>query len=183
VFAGETRQCRSSSADISADAEISASGAAGDAELFRSGLERRPRCGGTLKIIAALAHPTVMAKILTHLGWSIRAPPRATFAVIRSASKRPDSNRSPIYSGSAPEPTLSFDLHSRATLNDLEIWHRGPINRPKSPRCPDSRPRTRCLTTRLTQQYSSCRPKRVFIFPKRVFICTRSRGTQAALAK
>jgi hypothetical protein len=25
--------------------------------------------------------------------------------------------------------------------------------------------RTRCLTTRLTQQYSSCRRKRVFIFP------------------
>jgi len=42
MFAGETRRRRSSSADISADAEISASGAAGDAELFHSGLERRP---------------------------------------------------------------------------------------------------------------------------------------------
>jgi len=42
VFAGETGRCRSSSADISADAEISASGAAGDAELFSFGLERRP---------------------------------------------------------------------------------------------------------------------------------------------
>jgi hypothetical protein len=42
VFAGETRRCRSRSADISADAEISASGVAGEAELFHSRLEPRP---------------------------------------------------------------------------------------------------------------------------------------------
>ncbi|MDQ3564624.1 MAG: hypothetical protein M3436_10940 [Pseudomonadota bacterium] len=29
---------------------------------------------GTLKIIAAIEHPTVIAKILTHLGLSARAP-------------------------------------------------------------------------------------------------------------
>jgi hypothetical protein len=42
VFAGEMRRCRSCSADISTDAEISASDAVGDAELFHSGLQGRP---------------------------------------------------------------------------------------------------------------------------------------------
>jgi hypothetical protein len=36
-----------------------------------------------LKIIAAIEHPTMIAKILAHLGLPIRAPPRATFAAIR----------------------------------------------------------------------------------------------------
>lgn len=36
-----------------------------------------PRCGGAFKIIAALEHPRVIAKILAHLGLPIRAPPRA----------------------------------------------------------------------------------------------------------
>jgi hypothetical protein len=34
-------------------------------------------------------------------------------------SKRPDSNRYPIQSGSAPEPTISLGLHSRETPNGL----------------------------------------------------------------
>jgi hypothetical protein len=34
-------------------------------------------------------------------------------------SKRPDSNRYPIHSGSAPEPTISLGLHSRETPNGL----------------------------------------------------------------
>jgi hypothetical protein len=76
---------------------------------------------------------TVMAKILTHLGLSIRAPPRATFAVIgptpnglntkyrsgMDAAGRAGcplySNRSPIPSGSAPEPTLPLGPHSHST--------------------------------------------------------------------
>ena len=33
--------------------------------------------GGTLTIIAAIEHPPVIAKILTHLGLSARAPPRS----------------------------------------------------------------------------------------------------------
>ncbi|MGH8531525.1 MAG: hypothetical protein ACREV1_02065 [Gammaproteobacteria bacterium] len=33
--------------------------------------------GGTLKIIAAILNPTVIAKVLTHLGLSARAPPRS----------------------------------------------------------------------------------------------------------
>ncbi|MCI0362761.1 MAG: hypothetical protein L0219_02700 [Phycisphaerales bacterium] len=32
---------------------------------------------GPLTIIAAIEDPPVIAKILTHLGWSARAPPRA----------------------------------------------------------------------------------------------------------
>ncbi len=37
-----------------------------------------PHCGGTLKIIAAIENPAVIAKILTHLGLSARPPPRAS---------------------------------------------------------------------------------------------------------
>ena len=49
-------------------------------------------------------------------------------------SQRPEiPNRYPIQSGSAPELKVPFDLHSRETSNGLEIWHRGPINSPKSP--------------------------------------------------
>jgi len=40
-------------------------------------IEHCPQCGGTLKIIAAIEDPTVIAKILTHLGLSARAPPRS----------------------------------------------------------------------------------------------------------
>jgi len=36
-----------------------------------------PQCGGTLKLIAAIEDPPVIAKILTHLGLSARAPPRS----------------------------------------------------------------------------------------------------------
>jgi hypothetical protein len=57
-------------------------------------MEQCPQCGGPLKIIAAIEDPTVMAKILAHLGLSIRAPPRATFAVIRSTPK--GLNKAPI---------------------------------------------------------------------------------------
>ncbi len=34
-------------------------------------------CGGTLKIIAAIEAPAVIARILTHLGLPARAPPRS----------------------------------------------------------------------------------------------------------
>ena len=36
-----------------------------------------PRCGGPLKIIPAIEHPPVIAKILAHLCLPARAPPRS----------------------------------------------------------------------------------------------------------
>ena len=40
-------------------------------------VERCPHCGGTLKIIAAIEEPSVITKILAHLGLPTRAPPRS----------------------------------------------------------------------------------------------------------
>jgi Putative transposase len=51
-------------------------------------MEQCPQCGGSLTIIAAILDPTVIAKILTHLGLSARAPPRSParhFALIQTA--------------------------------------------------------------------------------------------------
>ena len=45
--------------------------------VFDIDMEHGPQCGGTLTIIATIVDPTVMAKILTHLGLSARAPPRS----------------------------------------------------------------------------------------------------------
>ena len=45
--------------------------------VFDIDIERCPHCGGTLKIIAAIVDPSVIAKILAHLGLPTRAPPRA----------------------------------------------------------------------------------------------------------
>lgn len=45
--------------------------------VFDIDIERCPHCGGTLKIIAAIENPAVIAKILAHLGLPTRAPPRA----------------------------------------------------------------------------------------------------------
>ena len=45
--------------------------------VFDIDIERCPHCGGELKIIAAIEQPTVIAKILAHLGLPTRAPPRS----------------------------------------------------------------------------------------------------------
>jgi hypothetical protein len=44
--------------------------------VFDIDIEQCPQCGGPLKIIAAIEHPPVIAKILTPLGLPARAPPR-----------------------------------------------------------------------------------------------------------
>jgi len=45
--------------------------------VFDIDVEHCPHCGGTVKIIAAIEEPSVIAKILAHLGLPVRAPPRA----------------------------------------------------------------------------------------------------------
>ena len=45
--------------------------------VFDIDLEHCPRCGGPLKIIAAIEHRPVIAKILAQLGLLARAPPRS----------------------------------------------------------------------------------------------------------
>ncbi len=44
--------------------------------VFNIDIEHCPHCGGTLKIIATIEDPAVVAKILAHLGLPTRAPPR-----------------------------------------------------------------------------------------------------------
>jgi hypothetical protein len=56
--------------------------------VFAIDMEHCPQCGGSLTIIAAIVDPTVIAKILSHLGLSARAPPRSParhFALIQTA--------------------------------------------------------------------------------------------------
>ena len=45
--------------------------------LFDIDIEQCPQCGGPLTILAAIEDPPVIAKILTHLGFPARAPPRS----------------------------------------------------------------------------------------------------------
>jgi len=45
--------------------------------VFDLDLEYCPRCGGPLRIIAAIEDPPVIAKILRHLHLPARAPPRS----------------------------------------------------------------------------------------------------------
>jgi hypothetical protein len=56
--------------------------------VFDIDIEHCPHCGGTLKIIAAIEEPAVIAKILAHLGLPTRAPPRSparSFELIETA--------------------------------------------------------------------------------------------------
>jgi hypothetical protein len=45
--------------------------------VFAIDLTTCPQCGGVLTLLAAIKDPTVIAKILSHLGSPARAPPRA----------------------------------------------------------------------------------------------------------
>ncbi len=45
--------------------------------VFAIAITTCPQCGGSLTICAAIEDPTVIVKILTHLGLPTRAPPRA----------------------------------------------------------------------------------------------------------
>jgi len=51
-----------------------------------------PQCGGTLTLLAAIEEPTVIAKILSHLGLPTPAPPKAPArldAFMQTASSLP----------------------------------------------------------------------------------------------
>ncbi len=45
--------------------------------VFAIDITTCPQCGGPLTILAAIEDPTVIAKILAHLGLPTRAPPQA----------------------------------------------------------------------------------------------------------
>jgi hypothetical protein len=66
--------------------------------VFDIDIAQCPQCGGTLTIIAAIEDPPVIAKILTHLGLSARAPPRAPARAFdpRSHPVQPLSRQSPL---------------------------------------------------------------------------------------
>jgi hypothetical protein len=57
---------------------------------------------GTLKIIAAIEHPTVITKILAHLGLSARAPPQSPARPFDAIPNGLTLDRFPLPSGSAP---------------------------------------------------------------------------------
>jgi hypothetical protein len=44
--------------------------------VFDIDIERCPRCGGNLKIVAAIEEPALIERILTHLGLCAQPPPR-----------------------------------------------------------------------------------------------------------
>jgi hypothetical protein len=58
--------------------------------VFDVDVEHCPRCGGRLKIIAAIVDPQVIVKILTHVGLTAHAPPRSPARPSRY-SKRPNA--------------------------------------------------------------------------------------------
>ena len=58
--------------------------------VFDIDIEHCLHCGGTLKIIAAIEDPTVITKILAHLGLPTRAPPRhLRYAIPATLTVRP----------------------------------------------------------------------------------------------
>ena len=79
--------------------------------VFDIDIEHCPHCGGTLKIIAAILNPTAIAKILTHLGASARAPRRRPARVIRSPRNGLIPNRHPSHPVPLPEPIPLFSPH------------------------------------------------------------------------
>ena len=75
--------------------------------VFDIDIERCPRCGGNLKIIAAIEEPAVIERILTHLG-SCAQPPPSTPARLVSVSGGLILERGPL----CPEPMGGLGLRS-----------------------------------------------------------------------
>ena len=70
-------EARVEAGDVAAVAPVRLSWARLLKRVFEIDIEQCPQCGDTLKLIAGIVDPTVIAKILTHLGLSARAPPRS----------------------------------------------------------------------------------------------------------
>ncbi len=118
--------------------------------VFTIDMEQCPQCGDTLKIIAAIEDPTVMAMILTHLGLSIRAPPHATFVVIQSTPNGPiptDPRFTPVQPLSRQFP-LTFTRARRQTGSKFGTEGRSMARKVPDPPILDRG--LACLTTRLT---------------------------------
>ena len=91
--------------------------------VFEIDIEQCPRCGGRLKIIAAIVCPQVIVKILTHLGLPARVLRRAPARPFRcSCSKQANP-----YTQARPAQPLSRHARSsraRATMR-LDIGDLG----------------------------------------------------------
>ena len=75
--------------------------------VFDIDIERCPYCGGTLKIIAAIVDPSVIAKILAHLGLPTRTPPRAparSFDFFVTAWSHTDTQINPVQLANRQSP-------------------------------------------------------------------------------
>jgi len=70
--------------------------------VFDIDIEKCPHCGGTLKIIAAIENPAVIAKLLAHLGLSALSTTPITGAVMRPIPNGLIPNRYRLPSRSAP---------------------------------------------------------------------------------
>ncbi len=81
IVPGRALSANDTSADLDGAPHHSASARMSWARLlkrvFDIDLEHCPHCGGTLKIIAVIEGPAVIAKLLAHLGLPTRAPPRS----------------------------------------------------------------------------------------------------------
>jgi hypothetical protein len=77
--------------------------------VFDINLEHCPQCGGDSKIIAAIEEPAVIVRILTHLGLTARAPPRAGHKVL---SLRTVAGRGKKTTPALCAETHGFSLHA-----------------------------------------------------------------------
>jgi Putative transposase len=73
--------------------------------VFDIDIAQCPQCSGTLTIIAAIEHPPVITKILTHLGLPARAPPRSAARSFDRLQMARSQAATPSHPVQLPEPT------------------------------------------------------------------------------
>ncbi|MDQ3566384.1 MAG: transposase [Pseudomonadota bacterium] len=100
--------------------------------VFDIDIERCLRCGGTLKIIAAIEDPPVIAKIFSSR--LVRpGPAPIPGAAIRPIPNGLIQNQHPRHSVKLPEPALSL-VHPPKIQKCPQTWRLGPMNSPIIPR-------------------------------------------------